>query len=470
MKDHFTVRLWRSWSGYERALLLVFLASLFFVHPIINGDGIGYYAYARSPLVDHDFQFSSDWKNPAAELETIFLVDHFISNPVTKTGHLPNFYAVGPAVLWSPFLALTHVAVLGLRHFGWEIAADGHSWPYLATMAFATALYGFAGICFSFAIARKFVDERWAFWATMGIWLGSALPVYMYLMPAWSHAHSAFATSLFLWYWLRTRGTRTTKQWLVLGLLSGLMLDVYQLNGVFCLLAGFEALATYTEILRGAERRTEKLAAALRYHTVYALGILAGMAPQFVTRQIVFGSPFAVGPYTLRLWNWTTPAFGPVLFSGNHGLLVFAPILVLAVAGLLWLRKLNRLVGNSCLAITLVFYFLICCFPWPLGGVGFGNRFFVSLTPVFVVGLASMLAWAARLWRDARAAAMRLVPVTVLFIVWNLGLVYQWQTHLLPWYGGVYWDELLYNQFRVVPGRALRDLSEKLCPRCGFFQ
>jgi hypothetical protein len=462
MNQSLIVRLWRSRSKYEKALFLAFLASLPFLHPLVNGDGVGYYAYVRSPLVDCNLQFSTDWKDPVGELENIFLVDHFVLNPVTKTGHLPNYYSVGPAMLWSPFLAVTHLAVLGLRRMGWELAADGHSWPYVATMAFATAVYGFAGLCFSFGMARRFVDERWAFWATMGIWLGSALPAYLYLLPAWSHTHSVFATALFLWYWLRTKGTRTVPQWLVLGLLSGLMVDVYQLNGVFCLAAAFDALTTYAEIWRAPGGRREKLVGALRSHLTFVLGILIALAPTFVAREIVFGSPFAVGPYTLRLWNWTAPAFAPVLISTSHGLLVFSPIVVLAIAGLLWLRKLDRSVGAICLLVVVIFYALICCFPWPLGAVGFGNRFFVSLTPIFILGLAASFAWAAGLWRDPRRAALRIVPLTLLFIAWNLGLVYQWQTHLLPRYGPVYWDELLYNQFRVVPGQALRDLGEKL--------
>src|SRR6202022_594769 len=122
------------------------------------------------------------------------------------------------------------LVVLGLAHLGWHIAPDGHSWPYLAVMAGATALYGFAGLCLSYALARKFVEERWAFWATIGIWFGSSVPLYMYLLPAWSHAHSIFATSLFLWYCLRTRGMRTRETRLKLPIMSGLMLDRYQLH------------------------------------------------------------------------------------------------------------------------------------------------------------------------------------------------------------------------------------------------
>jgi len=461
MQTNFIRHLWRSRSNYEKALFFVFLLSLPFLHAVVNGDGIGYYAYVRSPLIDHNFSFSSDFQYPEEELEKIFLNDHFVDNPVTKTGHLPNFYSVGPAMLWSPFLIVTHLAVLGLGHLGWRIAPDGHSWPYLAALTGATALYGFAGLFLSFALARKFVEERWAFWATIGVWFGSSLPVYLYLLPAWSHTHSVFANALFLWYWLRTRGTRTSGQWLKLGLLSGLMMDVYQLNAVLILAVAYEALSTYAGIWSSGAGRWEMFAKAFRLHILYGLGALLGLLPTFVTRQIVFGNPFSVGPYTLRLWNWTSPVFSLVLFSTSHGLLVFTPILVLALAGLIYLRRLNQTVGTTCLLITLVFYWLISCFPWWYGAVGFGNRFFVSLTPIFILGLASCFAWAARLWPGARAASCRLIPVTLLFVIWNVGLVYQWQTHLMPRYGPVDWQELVYNQFRVVPVQALHDLRER---------
>jgi hypothetical protein len=461
MNTSFILRLWRSRSNYEKALFFLFLLSLPFLHLLVNGDGVGYYAYVRSPLVDHNFSFSSDWQDPTVELEKIFLVNHFVDNPVTKTGHLPNFYSVGPAILWSPFLIVTHVAVLGLSRLGFHTAADGHSWPYVTAMAGATALYGFAGLCLSFGIARRFVEERWVFWATVGIWFGTSVPVYFYLLPAWSHAHSVFANSLFLWYWLRTRSSRTTGQWLVLGLLTGLMMDVYQVNIVLALALVPEVFSAYAEVSSSHIGKAELLGKTFRLHALYAFGALLGFLPTLITRQIVFGSPFAVGPYTLRMWNWTSPVLAQVLFSKDHGLFVFTPLVVLAIVGLFYTWRLDRQLGTICLLITAVFYFLIACFPWWYGAVGFGNRFFVSLTPIFVLGLASLFAWAARLWPDARAPSLRLIPVTFLFVVWNLGLVYQWQTHLLPRYGPVYWPELVFNQFRVVPVQALHDLGDK---------
>src|SRR5215467_14758472 len=116
------------------------------------------------------------------------------------------------------------------RAFGSSVAADGFSAPYRIAMAFATCLYSFVGLFLSFCLARNYASERWALLATIAVWWASSLPVYMYFNPSWSHAHSAFAVALFLWYWHQTRDQRTVVQWLVLGVIVGLMLDVYYAN------------------------------------------------------------------------------------------------------------------------------------------------------------------------------------------------------------------------------------------------
>jgi hypothetical protein len=467
MKANFILRLWRSRSNYERALFLVFVLSLPFLQGHVDGDGIGFYAYVRSPLIDHNFNFASDWQNPKEEMQRLFLVNHYVDNPTTKTGHLPNYYPIGPAILWSPFLVISHLAVFVSIRLGAHIAPDGHSWPYMAAMASATALYGFIGLCLSFAVARRFVKERWAFWATIGIWIGSSLPVFMYLYPSWPHMHSVFVNSLFLFYWLRTRGTRTPRQWLLLGLLGGLMIEVHYPNVVFLLAPAHEVVSAYVGAWQKRFQNTRALLDLLQRHSLCAVGGLLALLPTFITRQIVFGSPFSVGAYSL--WNWSSPAFGPVLFSPDHGLFVFSPILLLAVAGLFCLCRLQVVLGTICVSIVVAFYCIIAFYPWWSGVFGLGNRYFLSLTPLFILGLACAFGLAERLWKSERATALRLVPLTLVFVIWNLGLIYQWRTHLLPWYTTVYWEEVLYNQFRVVPSQALHDLGEAFCLRWSSF-
>jgi hypothetical protein len=475
------LRLWRSFSRFEKALLVIFVCTLPFIHPSVFSDGRGYYAYLRSPLIDHNLRFAGDWNSPpekllydcktcppsakqywnhpANSLLFINLNGRIYANPMTKTGHLPNFYTVGPAMLWLPFVGVAHLAVLGARHLGSAVLPDGHSWPYVVALSFGTALYGFLGLYLAFQLAKKFVDERWAFWATLGIWFASSLPSSMYLEPSWSHTHSAFCVSLFLWYWYRTCTSRTWKQWLLLGLLSGLMIDVYLANGIFLLAPLLDCLESYLQTWRDPRLLWKNV----QLHLLFAASALIAFVPMLITREVVFGNPFTLGMYGGVPWNWRSPNFRAVLFSPKEGIFVCTPILLLAVLGLLVLWRLDKPLGRACLLMTAAFYALISFYPWWHGVFSFGNRFFISVTPIFVLGLAAAFSWAAHLWRDSRAAALRLVPLTVLLILWNLGLMYQWSNFLFfpEGVGAVSWSEVIDNQFRVVPVQAFHGVVSK---------
>ena len=47
----------------ERLLVLLFLLSLPFLNPWVRGDGVGYYAFARAPLIEHSLDFTRDYQH-----------------------------------------------------------------------------------------------------------------------------------------------------------------------------------------------------------------------------------------------------------------------------------------------------------------------------------------------------------------------------------------------------------------------
>jgi hypothetical protein len=421
----------------------------------VRQDGISYYAVTRSLVVDHNLQFNGDWKNgnsPAFERRDqngrITMVR------ISDTGHIPMHSAIGASLLWMPFIAATHETILALNHFGAHIRADGFSKPYLVTLVAATSLYAFIGLWLSFRLARQYVEERWAFLATIALWLASSLPAYIYVDPAWSHAHSVFAVALFLWYWNRTRQERSAGQWCVLGLLCGLMAEVYFPNAALALLLVVEVAANLSRNTIDARG----FASTLRSYALFGLAAFIAFLPTFVIRTILLGGPFAAGAYGDSAWNWTSPAFLQVLLSPSQGLLTTTPIVIPAVIGLFLLARRDRILGKGFIAAFIAFCSLIASYPfWNLGPT-FGNRYFISLIPTFIPGLAVLLSECARIWGDASAFARRAWSVAALLIVWNAGLVFQWNRGLMPDIGRVYWSELLYNEFRIVPEEALHAL------------
>jgi hypothetical protein len=446
-------------TKYERILIVVFLFSLPLCNPLVHGDGVGYYAYARSMLIEHSLNFDKDWThgNESFELSRVDASGNILADQYTQTRHLINIWTIGPAILWSPFLIAAHLGVLLCDKLGAHIAADGFSPPYLFAMAFATALYGFLGLWISFRLSRKYLPERWAFLATLGIWWGSSLPVYMYFNPSWSHAHSAFIVALFLWYWHRTRGSRTVAQWIVLGVISGLMVDIYYPNGVLLLIPLLEALRGYRREWTQRQVETSRFARDLLAHLTYFVVFLIALLPTFISRAIIFGSPFATGYPTVDQWNWQHPALWNVLFSSDHGIFSWTPILLLATIGIFFFHKFDKMFAYSLMVSTVVFYAVVALhLSWD-GLSSYGNRFFISLTPIFILGLATLFDFVAHQMKHRRAAILCAAATSAL-VLWNLGLMYQWGTHLIPVRGPISFRDATYNQFAVVPMRAGRTL------------
>lgn len=441
----------RNLSKYEKILILLFLLSLPFVNPWVRGDGVGYYAFARAPLIEHSFDFRNDW----AHANSSFRMFHFDSTgnidpeQFTTTGHLNNHFSVGPAILWAPFLLFAHALVKTADAFGAHIPTNGFSSPYRVAMALGTALYGFAALLISFRLARKYVAEKWAFLATLGIWLASSLPVYMYFNPSWSHAQSAFMVACFVWYWLRTLNSRTLTQWLILGLVGGLMMDVYYINAVLFFLPFGESMVSYYSAIKHGSLRT---ASTLLFRNVlFSLAIVGAFFPTLVTKKIVYGSFFDFG-YGVP-WYWSSPAFFKVAFSSDHGFFVWTPVLILSVVGLVLLNWRDRRLARYFVVLFLLYLYAIGCYSDWDGLSSFGNRFFISLTPIFVIGLAAFFQWLAVLVQ-AKAAGWAVGLATAVLIAVNLGLIFQWGMHLIPPRGPISFRAAARNEVAVVPSMA----------------
>jgi len=421
----------------------LFVLTLPLVNPYVRGDGNGYYAYVRSAIIDGDLDFENEFRRGDPLFRSLYFDDSGALRPPMRsaTGRVVNQWAIGPALLWLPFFLIAHALVGALNLAGAGIAADGYSAIYRWCCAAGTATYGGLALAMAAGAAVRLAGRRAAAMGAVGIWWASSLPVYMYFLPFHVHALSAFAVALYLWCWLRWRplGERAVR-WGVWGALGGLMTDVYYLNAVFLLASGVEWVGQ----ARRARRADWAGAAA------FAAGLGAALAPHFAVKWIVYGSPLATG-YLDRFF-WATPRLWQVGASSDHGLFLWTPVVAAAAWGLwLWWRA-DRAAGGAMLATFAAFYYVVASYQNWHGQSSFGNRFFVSFTLPFVVGLALAVA------RLDRAAAGRggrvLVPATLaLAIAWNVGFMYQWGANIVPNRGPVSLSTVAVNQVTIVPRR-----------------
>jgi hypothetical protein len=462
----------------QRCLFILFVLTLSLVTPYLRGDGIAYYAYIASLVIDHDLYFEDEYRHadPLHYHNYFDAQDRLKPHLYTQTGYVRNMASIGPSLLWAPFFLTAHIFtalynVLPFPHA--PIPQDGFSLPYRYLCALSTALYGFLGLLLAFSVARQLFDDRVAFWATLGIWFASGLPVYMYFLPFMSHAHSVFTCSLLVWFWWRTYDQRVAaddlttfrlRSWFLLGLLSALAFITYYPN----LLLSLFVLADFVELTYRARQHSWRFAGLFVAvpMALWAFGFFLGWLPLGLIKWVIYGSPFQLG-YG-EPWWFFDPRLWQVLFSSEHGLFSWTPIILLACVGFVPLIHRQPNLGWRCLLTFLTFWYLIASYDDWHGQSSFSNRFFLSLTPLFVLGLAALLAAVRERFKEA---AFRFALVFIaLLILWNFGFIFQWGTGLINKRGPISWTKMIRQQLTVVPKELPRTAYRLFTDRHGLLK
>jgi hypothetical protein len=407
----------------EILLAGLLLGSLVLVTPrIAESDAVEYFSYLPSLLLDFDLDFTDEYtrfyeEDPEgrAGFKETFL------DRETATGLKLNFGPIGSALLWSPFYLATHALVR---------EPAGMSQPYRTAVTFASALYGVVGLFLCYRLARKFASPFPSLLAVLALWWATPVAYYLYVAPGMSHACSLFAVALFftLWPWALEGGIG---RWALWGASAGLMALVREQDLFFGVVVPFAAL--------GLSDRVKRLVA-------FGVAAFLVFAPQLAVYQVLNGQP-SPSPLVQRKMIWTSPHFFEVLFSPEHGLFFWSPILLLFVAGGLLLIRKERSAGLLLLASFLSQVFISGAVDsWTQAGA-FGSRRFVGATAILAVWGA--VAFALLEPRLKRAGVTALAS---LFVLWNVSLMIQFGLGIMN-RDRLVWSEILRNHVHEVPPR-----------------
>jgi len=223
--------------------------------------------------------------------------------------------------------------------------------------------------------------------------------------------------------------------------------------------------ALVAEVLHWARRRGPEATPPRRMLSCAGAGLLGvalAASPQLLIWQYFHGRPWI--RYPTPYIGFTPEGLWGTLLSARHGLLVWTPVALLAIAGLVVLARRERELGLVCLAsLALLVISNSMVRDW-WGGASFGMRRLVSGTPCLAVGLAVFLdraraalaRWRARAGSAAPgraapgAAAWSAPAIALAFSVWNLLLLAQYALGMISHSGPVPLATIAANQPRVV--------------------
>jgi hypothetical protein len=411
---------------------------------IVIGDAMHEYVQLRSAVFDRDLRFTNEYLRlygltpETVDEETRWIVD------TNETGHVKNLMPVGPALLWAPAFLITTAAVWAGNHIGLAYPLDGYGRVFQASAGYTGIAAAALAAWLSFLAAASFFDRRSAIWATLAVWLASSAIYYSLVSPTYSHAPSMLAVSLFCLVWIRTRARQTLSRYALLGALAGVAALMRWQDAVLLVVPAVEALAA---------ARSAKWTAVVLKIGAAGLGAFLAFTPQMFVWQRLYGHPLTI-PQGAAFMQWQTPALVAVLFSDNHGLFTWTPVIALACIGLAPLTRRAALVGAGAIAFLVISWYVNAAVADWWAGEAFGARRFVACFPFFVLGTAAVF----DRWKDR---PVRIVACATVFVALTLLLLVQYQAFMhgaraiAPYPKG--FEGLWLARF-VVPFRLLRSI------------
>lgn len=319
------------WFGL---LLVIFSFNQFFTdedHHVIRSDGRGYYAYLPAIITYNDASFES-----SVEAEQRYIGEAKIPHYLFKTenGTVQNKYFPGVAVLQTPFYLM---ATITSWISGQPI--NGYSPTFEFFFQLGSMFYVILGmILFTSLLNKLFPDQKKVLkWLIPALYILTPLFYYSTDTLSLSHLYSFFLFGLFANLILMIRGGASSKLYLLLGIVLGLVALVRPTNVLIVLIIPFllqDRSSLFSFIGELFRNKAKKF-------LLGTVGFLAMIAIVFVIWKWESGKWFVWG-YGGEGFNFLKAQIYASLFSFRVGLFLQTPVLFLSIIGLIYLFRSNK--------------------------------------------------------------------------------------------------------------------------------
>ncbi len=428
-------------------LLLVYASLVYYprwrkeaTEAVIAWDVAGYYSYLPAIFIYHDLRHLAfqqgilDKYHPATDLQ------HGFTDP--QSGNFVMKYSSGMALMYLPFFTVAHLLA---RPLGYP--ADGFSPPYQLAIQLGGLLMSLLGLWLLRRFLKYYYEDKVVALVLLLLVFGSNYLNWAAIDVGLSHTwlFTLYALLLLLTrrFYLRPTYGAAVGIGLLVGL-AGLTRPTDLLSCLIPLLWGMERLS-----FRAIREKLGFLRRQLPELLLAAAAALLLLSVQLAYWKYVTGH-WLVYSYGDQTFSFRNPHFEDYTLDYTTGWLIYAPIMVFAVFGIIpFLRSGSNKV--MILAFALLNYYIVA--SWDVWT--YGSRAMIQSYPVLSVLLAAFIAAALRRkWLLAAAT-----PFFLLFIYHNFW--FTWFAHPGSlWPGGKKQTAGLYDAtgmtrqyFRRVVGR-----------------
>ncbi|MHA2176545.1 MAG: rubredoxin, partial [Candidatus Hodarchaeales archaeon] len=222
---------------------------------------------------------------------------------------------------------------------------------------------------------------------------------YVYIGTFFSHSITAGLLLLALYQGSIFRKKRTYNSLLWASILSGFMVVC---DYIFLFFLPFFYLYLFIPIIWNPSTVKNFWRDYVRYYLITNIiflipMILCGLLVTYYN-YLCFGDPF-VTPYSFARFFQDVQHFAApmmdgleiLLLSTHHGLLIFMPIVIISILGIIPMYRKNPALAVMCLTAPFMLIFLYSKYYLPTGGLAYGPRQLVPIVPFLVIPLAFLL-------------------------------------------------------------------------------
>ena len=414
----------------------------------ISWDVSGYYLYLPAAVIYKDLKQLSWWSGIEEQYHPGPGMGQAFQHP---SGNYVMKYTLGQALQFLPWFMAAHLLAGPLGY-----PADGFSLPYQAAIGWGSLIVALLGLWFLRRVLKMYFSDKTVASVLICIVFGTNYLEYAGITGAMTHNWLFTLYVLLIFSTIRFYQKPSFAWAAAIGLLVGwaaLTRPTEIISVIIPVLWGVSSWAA----LRG------RLLFFKQYFSKITLAALVAAAVVFLQAaywKYATGEWF-VYSYQEQGFSWRHPHLSDVLFSARAGWLVYTPMMVFAVLGLLLLRRVNPVsAGGKDLQRSAAFpassvplgpgaglipYCLLALYItaawdiWWYGG-SLGQRAMVQSYPLWAFPLGAFLTWVSeRNWRR-----WVFVPLAALCIYINL-----WWSHQAHRGNGLFVAEQMTKAFML---------------------
>ncbi len=409
-------------------IAVIYTASFFIMErwPTLayGGDAWGYYVHLPATLIHGDV---GDYETT---IQATGKYEPYMVNPKidmygvreTPIGKFNIKYPVGVALLELPFFGIAHT----WAHWsGGEYAPDGYSRPYMMLIGLGGIFYALLGLWLLWHILIRYFPRRTAVALVLIIGLGTNLYYFGVYNNVMSHA--------FLFFLHAGLILASIRFWEKPGSVRAAWIGVWL--GMIAITRTQELMAAAIPVLWGisswdsARERWQFFVRHWQWLAVAAVAFLVVLVPQLVYWKYVSGS-WVYFSYKGETFDFRHPHIWGGLTSFRNGWLIYTPVMLFALLGLVRLRKAVPAAWWPFLVFfPLHLYITYSWWCWYYIN-GFGSRPMVETYALLALLLGAFWQWGSDfIWKKALNWSI------LVFFIW-LNIFQTWQLR-----EGILWSQ-----------------------------